>query len=71
MVPTCYGRQAILYEFEGLMTSIMSALIDSNRVAECKALLLVCFLPVGILQYSGCLHILTSPVADVFLQLNH
>ncbi len=39
MVPTCYGRQAILYEFEGLIAFMMLALIDSNRVVDCKALL--------------------------------
>ncbi len=43
MVPTCYGRQAIRYEFEGLMMCSTSALIDSNRAAECKALLFVLF----------------------------
>ena len=48
MVPTCYGRQAILHEFEGLKTSSMSALIDSNRAVERKVLLCVLF---------GCLHI--------------
>ena len=36
MVPTRYGRQAILDEFGGLKTFSMSASIDSNRVVDCK-----------------------------------
>ena len=36
MVPTRYGRQAILDEFGGLKTFRMSASIDSNRVVDCK-----------------------------------
>ena len=36
MVPTCYGRQAILDEFEGLRRSNISALMDSNRVVDAK-----------------------------------
>ena len=38
MVPTCYGRQAILYEFGGLRMCITSASIDSNRVVDCKVI---------------------------------
>ncbi len=56
MVPTCYGRQAIRYEFEGLRMCSTSALIDSNRAAECKALLCISWM----LAYR------TSPVADKF-----
>ncbi len=37
MVPTCYGRQAILDEFGGLKTLRMPASIDSNKVVDCKA----------------------------------
>ena len=36
VVPTRYGRQAILDEFEGLKRSNISALMDSNRVVDCK-----------------------------------
>ena len=36
MVPTCYGRQAIRYEFGGLRRFRISASIDSNRVVDCK-----------------------------------
>ena len=38
MVPTCYGRQAILYEFGGLRTCSTSASIDSNRAVDCKVI---------------------------------
>ena len=41
MVPTRYGRQAILDEFGGLKTFRMSASIDSNRVVDCKVYYLV------------------------------
>ena len=36
MVPTRYGRQAILDEFGGLKMCNTSASIDSNRVVDCK-----------------------------------
>ena len=36
MVPTRYGRQAILDEFGGLRMFSTSASIDSNRVVNCK-----------------------------------
>ena len=36
MVPTRYGRQAILDEFEGLKRYKISALMDSNRVVDAK-----------------------------------
>ena len=36
VVPTRYGRQAILDEFGGLKMCSTSASIDSNRVADCK-----------------------------------
>ena len=36
VVPTRYGRQAILDEFGGLKTFSMSASIDSNRVVDAK-----------------------------------
>ena len=36
MVPTRYGRQAILDEFGGLKMFSTSASIDSNRVVDCK-----------------------------------
>ena len=36
MVPTRYGRQAILDEFGGLRRFSISASIDSNRVVDCK-----------------------------------
>ena len=36
VVPTRYGRQAILDEFEGLRRSNISALMDSNRVVVCN-----------------------------------
>ena len=36
MVPTRYGRQAILDEFGGLKMCSTSASIDSNRVVGCK-----------------------------------
>ena len=38
MVPTCYGRQAILYEFGGLRMCSTSASIDSNRAVDCKVI---------------------------------
>ena len=38
MVPTCYGRQAILHEFGGLRMCSTSASIDSNRVVDCKVI---------------------------------
>ena len=50
MVPTRYGRQAILDEFGGLRMCSTSASIDSNRVAERKVCCF-CIMPVGILQY--------------------
>ena len=40
MVPTRYGRQAILDEFGGLKMCSTSASIDSNRVVDAKFLLL-------------------------------
>ncbi len=36
MVPTCYGRQAILDEFGGFMALRMPTSIDSNRVVDVK-----------------------------------
>jgi hypothetical protein len=39
VVPTRYGRQAILDEFGGLKMCNTSASIDSNRVVGCKVLL--------------------------------
>jgi hypothetical protein len=36
VVPTRYGRQAILDEFGGLKMCSTSASIDSNRVVGCK-----------------------------------
>ena len=36
MVPTRYGRQAILDEFGGLKMCSTSASIDSNRVVDAK-----------------------------------
>ena len=36
MVPTRYGRQAILDEFGGLRRCSISASIDSNRVVDVK-----------------------------------
>ena len=60
MVPTCYGRQAILYEFGGFMTSSMSTSIDSNRAVDCKAIAVVltvsfefCFLDACVSYKSG------------------
>ena len=38
MVPTCYGRQAILHEFGGLRMCSTSASIDSNRAVDCKVI---------------------------------
>ena len=38
MVPTCYGRQAILHEFGGLRMCMTSASIDSNRAVDCKVI---------------------------------
>ena len=35
MVPTRYGRQAILDEFGGLIAYSLAS-IDSNRVVDCK-----------------------------------
>ena len=40
MVPTRYGRQAILDEFGGLKMCSTSASIDSNRVVDAKFLLI-------------------------------
>ena len=64
MVPTRYGRQAILDEFGGLRMCSTSASIDSNRVAERKAccflLYLLAFYSIWMLGYR------TSPVADKY-----
>ena len=77
VVPTCYGRQAIRYEFGGLRTCSMSASIDSNRAVDCKVIagiLIVTFsfYLVSIAFAYWMLAYRTSPVADkyFFLQLN-
>ena len=57
MVPTRYGHQAIRFEFEGLIASIMRALIDSNKGWSVKSCCVYC---------GGCLYILTSPVVSLF-----
>ena len=57
MVPTRYGRQAILDEFGGLKTFIMSASIDSNRVVDCKVLLFYVLLFVYRQVRRSCIHV--------------
>ena len=58
MVPTCYGRQAILYEFGGLMMRFASASIDSNRVVDCKVIAVVLIVTFSFYRtVIGCLHI--------------
>ena len=67
MVPTCYGRQAILYEFGGLRMCSTSASIDSNRVVDVKrccfslCLTYLYFTVFWMLAYRT-----TSPVADKY-----